>query len=222
MGAAEAEGNIRAADGEEDGVGIISRGHQPFHKSVAHPGFWKTEVNFHKELFRMGKYPHGEDRLPPVPSLFDCDFLPVPKEFNGYIQILVFIRGREYGGFPSGRRDYAVGVVNAQLASGVDPILSFPEFDEPCFSFIIKIDRLAVHHHIKQRCKFVIDGTVSKLLLPGIRRTGEYILTDIIAIAERLGQFIQQTALFLDRHTADLSYDLPFAEVEEDKEKKDK
>lgn len=210
------------ADREEDGVYVISCSHQTFNKGIPHFYVRETDVDFHKQLLRLGKYSHGEDRLPPVPSFFDGDDFAVADEFHGHIEIFIFFYRRKQCGFPSGRRDDLICMIDPQFTAGIDPVLTFPEFDQPCFAIIVKIDRLAVDDHIEKRRKFVIDGAISKPLLPGICRTCKYILSGIIAITKWFRQFIEHTAFFLIGHTAQLSYDLPFTEVEEDKEKKDK
>lgn len=57
------------------------------------------------------------------------------------------------GIFPLRGGEEGIGSVDTHLAACIDPLLSFPEFDQPGFALVVKIDGLVVEDHLKKgRC----------------------------------------------------------------------
>ncbi len=130
------------------------------------------------------------------------------EKFCPHVQILIFRYGREYRRFPFFRWNDAVGMVYADLTSGIDAILSFPAFDQPRFSAIIKIDRQGVENHAPQWRQLIVNVPVSIKFLPGVSCTRENVLIGFIPVTERLTELIQEAAFVVEGQAAQLMDEL--------------
>lgn len=96
-------------------------------------------------------------------------------------------------------------MVNADFTPCVDSILSLPEFDQPCFPLIVKINWQAVKNHVEEGGASVIECTVSEFPLPGIPGGGEKVLRRQPEKAVWRKQRIQQADFIAETHTANFT-----------------
>ncbi len=61
-----------------------------------------------------------------------------------------------------------VSVIDADLRTGVDAVLAFPELDQPCFTLVIKIYGKRIKHHLEPGRHIVVEPCVAGGLLPGV------------------------------------------------------
>lgn len=110
----------------------------------------------------------------------------------------------------------SVGMIDADLRTGVNTILAFPEFDQPCFVPIIKIDRKGIENHLKPGRHIVVEPGIAGGFLPGVRGGRKETTAAVKDIAERFGQFFQERTFPAFVHAADASDNLFFADMAEE------
>ena len=128
----------------------------------------------------------------------------------------MFIGSREMSYLIFGLGQQSVGMIDTDFGTGVDAVLSFPEFDQPCFIQIIKVDRKSVEDHLETGRHIVIEPRVAGGLLPGVYGGGKETAAAVIDIAERSRQFLQHRTFLTFIHTFDPADDLFSAEMTED------
>jgi hypothetical protein len=110
-------------------------------------------------------------------------------------------------------------VVYADFSACIDAVLSFPEFNQPGTTHVIKIDGFTVEYHVKTGRRFVKQGAIAEFPLPCILPGGDDILIREVGKAERLEQTVQSAYFFAAFHTADFPDDTVFLSVIDDQKK---
>lgn len=189
---------------DPDRVRIAASLKEGVDKSISHFGIRKPDRDIQRQVARFRNVSHREDREPPVGGADIGDRTPAVEKLCPHIQILIFRYGREYRRSPLFRRNDAVGVVYANLTSRIDAILSFPAFDQPRFSAIIKIDRQRVKNHAPQRRQLIVNVPIAIKFLPCVSCTREDVLIGFIPVTKWLTELIQEAAFVVKGQAADL------------------
>jgi len=111
---------------------------------------------------------------------------------EGTVQHFMVFRAGKPCGFIFRFGDNAVCVVYADFRPGVDAVLPFPEFDQPCAPPVVKIDGQGVEHHLETGRHIVIEPCVSGVPLRGVHRGGKETMVTVKTITEGVNQFIQK------------------------------
>lgn len=89
----------------------------------------------------------------------------------------LFIRHRlKMSQFPLFLRNDLVGMVNTDLRTCINSILPFPQFDQPRFPLIIKVNRSGIEDHMHACRRLVIECFVPLFSLPRIHAALKNIL----------------------------------------------
>ena len=102
---------------------------------------------------------------------------------------------------------------------GGNPILSFPELDQPGLFVIVKINGFCVEDHVHGWCGLIVKPAIAKGFLPCIGPGGEDILPGIVIEAERFGKLTQQLGFITPGHMGDTADD-PFFSIVVQNQKK--
>ena len=100
----------------------------------------------------------------------------VLKKHSGHLEHFPVVHSLEQRLLPCVFGQNMVSMIETNLAAGIDTVLSFPEFQEPCPALVIEIHRETVKDHSKVRGDFVIEAAVAHFSLPGVDSGGEDIL----------------------------------------------
>ena len=90
---------------------------------------------------------------------------------------------------------YPVGIIQADFGTGIDTVLSFPEFQKPGASGIVKVNGKTVEDHMKRDSGSVKQCGVTNIALPGITAVGNDILGSIVQITKRSHDGIEKFTL---------------------------
>ncbi len=83
-------------------------------------------------------------------------------------------------------RNNAVGIIDTDLAAGVNAVLPFPEFDQPGPPAIVEINGQTVNNHMERQGGRIIERAVTEVSLHGTCPRSKDILCGYIAKAEGL------------------------------------
>ena len=120
----------------------------------------------------------------------------------------MLIGSREMGYLIFGLGQQSVGMIDTDLGTGVDAVLPFPEFDQPCFIQIIKVDRKRVEDHLETGRHIVVDPSIAGGFLPRIQCGRKETAAAVVGVAEWRCQFLQKRAFLTFVHTLNFTDDL--------------
>ena len=127
----------------------------------------------------------------------------------------VFVDGREMRHLIFCLGQQPVGMIGTDFRSGVDAVLAFPEFDQPCSAPVIEVDRKGIEDHLEPGSHIVVEPGIAGGLLPGIQSGGEETAAAVVSIAEGRRQFLQKRTFLTFIHAFDFADDLFSAEMAE-------
>lgn len=104
-------------------------------------------------------------------------------------------------------RNDGVSMIYADFRTGIDTVLSFPEFYQPGSAAIIEINRKGVKNHLKTRRHIVIEPGVPGLFLPSVCCGGKDAAVAVEAVAERVYQFFEEGTFGTAVHGTDFTDD---------------
>ena len=107
-------------------------------------------------------------------------------------------------------------MIDADLRTGIDAVLAFPELDQPCFVLVIKVYGKRVEHHLEARRHIVIEPCVTGSLLPGVGERGEETAAAVKGVSEGCCQVLHESAFLTLIHASDPADDLFPAEMTEE------
>lgn len=107
----------------------------------------------------------------------------------------------------------SVGVIDTDLGPGVDTVLPFPEFDQPCFFLIIEVDRESVEDHLEAWRHIVVEPGIAGGLLPRVQSGREETAAAVIDVSEGRCQLFQERTFLAFIHTLNFADDLFPAEM---------
>ena len=113
-------------------------------------------------------------------------------------------------------------MIDTDLRAGVDAVLAFPEFDQPCFSMIVEVDRKGVEDHLETGSHIVIEPCVAGGFLPRVKGGREETAAAVESIAEGRRQVLQKRTFLTFIHAFDFTDDLFSAEMAEEHARKGK
>ena len=117
-------------------------------------------------------------------------FAATLAELERAVKHFVIFRAGKPCGFIVRLGDNTVCVVYADFRPGIDAVLPFPEFDQPCASPIIEIDGKGVEYHLETWRHIVIEPCVSGAPLRGIHRGGKETMVTVKTITERINKLV--------------------------------
>lgn len=120
----------------------------------------------------------------------------------------MFIGSREMSYLIFGLGQQSVGMIDTNFGTGVDAVLPFPEFDQPCFIQIIKVDRKSVEDHLETGRHIVVDPSIAGGFLPRIQCGRKETAAAVVGVAEGCCQFLQKRAFLTFVHTLNFTDDL--------------
>lgn len=207
------------ADGQAfdtDTVFTITGPFETVYEDQKHFPVGEADTCFHGECGRFGEAADQKGGKPPMTSGIADAVIAFIAQEEGTFQHFLFRGTGEPGSFVVLFGDDCVCMVYADLCTGVDAVLAFPEFDQPGPAAVIKVNRKCIKDHLEPGCHIVIEPGVSGLLLPGIYGGREDAAVAVEAVAERIDQFVYKSALGTAVHGVDLADDLFPAAVKED------
>ena len=90
---------------------------------------------------------------------------------------------------------YPVGIIQTDFGTGIDTVLSFPKFQKPGASGIVKVNGKTVEDHMKRDSGSVKQCGIANIALPGVTPVGNDILGSIVQITERRHDGIEKFTL---------------------------
>ena len=119
----------------------------------------------------------------------DAFIFPVAQK-EGDVKHFVPVCAGKPCGFIVCFRDNGIGMIDADFRTGIDAVLSFPKFNQPGSSPVIKINREGVKDHLETGRHIIIEPGVSGLLLRGVHRGGKESAVAVKTVAERICQLV--------------------------------
>lgn len=168
---AEYEADAEAV--HRNGIFLTTSPFQPVHESGTHFPVRKTDTGFHGQIGRFREVSHQKSGEPPVTSGITDTFVFAVAELKGTVEHLLFF-GTVEERFPvlfSG--DKSICVIDTDFRTCIDAVLTFPEFDQPGFPPIIKVDRERVKDHLETGRHIVVKPGVTGLFLRGVHCGGK-------------------------------------------------
>lgn len=81
-------------------------------------------------------------------------------------------------------------MVNTDFRAGIDAVLSFPKFNQPCAAPIIKIDGEGVEYHLEAGRQIIVEPGVPGLTLGGIHCGGKKAAVTVKIVSEGIYQLV--------------------------------
>ena len=181
------------ADGESsDGNAVfrVTGSFQTVHESAEHFSVGKADAGLHGKTGGLGKASYEKGGEPPVTLRIANAFVSGIAQKEGAVQHFIIFRAGKPCGFIIRFGDNAVCVVYADFRAGIDAVLPFPEFDQPCASPIIEIDGKGVEYHLETWRHIVIEPCVSGVPLRGVHRGGKETMVAVKTITERINKLV--------------------------------
>lgn len=215
----------------------VTGGYKSLDKVLLHLCIGKCDGCAHGEFFRFIVLSHAESGQPPVMAVdpeernrlaaslrtvtvFAADFaerfrISITEQDERKGQHLFIRNTVEKGFLVILRRENCIRNINADLCAGIDSVLPFPEFDQPCLIIVIKINRFAVKHHVEVCGVQIEKGMVTEAALPGIDGGRDHILRGKIGETVRFKQFVEQDELMCAVHASYFADDFVSAEMKQ-------
>lgn len=171
-------------------TGAVSQFMKAAHKAAQHGNSGKGEGNMHIQILWLAEDSHTKACQPSVRLLERKQCLILNVQFHGHGKQIPLGKTVKLCMGILLRRQEPVCAVYSDFSAGINAVLSFPEFDQPCLAVIIKIDRLAVKHHMEMRRCPVIQFPVAEVILPGVFGSDKNIFANIIGKAKGADLFI--------------------------------
>ena len=193
----------------------ISRFAQAVVEGSEHFLMGKIEGGFQTQVAGTGKDARQKGSEPPVlHGQYNVGAVRLAKMQRAG-EHFVFVDGREMCHLVFRLRQQPVGMIDTDLRAGVDAVLAFPEFDQPCSAPVIEVDRKGIEDHLEPGSHIVVEPGIAGGLLPGIQSGGEETAAAVVSIAEGRRQFIQKRTFLTFIHAFDFADDLFSAEMAE-------
>ncbi len=173
----------------------------------------KAHRGFQAQPGGLGKYARQESSQPPVPLGYPDAGAVLHAQLHGTRQHLILPCRPEKRRAVLGLGQQSVGMVDADLRAGIDAVLAFPEFDQPCPAPVVEIHGEGVEHHLETGGHKVVEPGIAGLFLPGVQGGGEEAAAAVVHIAERFRQFLHHGTFVALIHVPDPADDLPPAEM---------
>ena len=120
---------------------------------------------------------------------------------EGAVQHFVIFRAGKPCGFIIRFGDNAVRVVYADFRPGIDAVLPFPKFNQPCASLIIEIDGKGIEDHLETGRHIIVEPGVSGMPLRGIRCGRKETAVAVKTVTEGINQFVYERTFCAAVHT---------------------
>jgi len=210
---AEDKADAKAPDIQ--GVFLTAGLPQAVHEGGEHFPVWETDAGLQSEAGGFGKASHEEGGKPPVtPGIADA-FVPAIAQKEGAFQHFLLFRAGEPCAFVILFGNNGIGVVYADFCSGIDTVLSLPEFDQPGSAPVVKIDGETVKNHLKAWSHIIVEPGISGLFLRGVQCGGKEPAVTVKIVAEGIYQFVQEGTFGAAVHRIDFTDDPSSAALKE-------
>ena len=123
------------------------------------------------------------------PGIADALVFKLTKSERAVQHFAVFGAGKP-GGFIFCFRNNTVRVVDADFRTGIDAVLSFPKFNQPCAAPVIKIDGKGVENHLETGRHMIVKPGIPGLSLWGVHCGGKKAAATVKIVAEGIYQLV--------------------------------